>query len=149
MKNIILSIFSIFSFSNSYCQSLSTSDLTKKWELTEGWFPKENIEFTETKADKLNYAFQFKEDGAISYLGSLESMSCPVGEFTLRDGNWKLDKNILTLELRGLKIADFWYWWIISYNVKMDGNKLKLGVKQIIKHREISPTKTWKELIKK
>ena len=68
---------------------------------------------------------------------------------TLRDGNWKLDKNILTLELRGLKIADFWYWWIISYNVKMDGNKLKLGVKQIIKHREISPTKTWKELIKK
>lgn len=96
---------------------------------------------------KSNYTFEFKADGKIIYLGSLEGMSCPVGVFTMKDGSWNMKNGVLTLELRGLKISDYWYWWIIKYNVTVEAKKLKLEVLEIIKNREISPMKTWEELI--
>jgi len=148
MKNLVLIILLIIAFSPAKGQTSSNLDLEKKWQLIDGWFPEQNIQFIETKSDKSNNVFKFEEDGSVTYLGSLEGMSCDVGEFTMKDGNWNLEDNILTLELRGLKISDYWYWWIVKYRVKIEGYKMILEVKEIIKNREISPTKTWEELIK-
>jgi hypothetical protein len=147
MKNKILIIISIFALNIAFGQNSANLDLVKRWKLTKGWFPEQNIEFTKTNSYKSNYSFEFKNDGEINYLGSLDGMSCQVGAFTMKDGNWKIKGHILTLELRELKISDYWYWWVIKYNLTVEGDKLKLEVLQIIKNREISPTKTWEELI--
>ena len=67
--------------------------------------------------------------------------------FTLKDGNWKSENGFLTLELRGEKIADFWYWWIIRYKVEKQKNLMWLKVDKVIKNRMLSATATWEELI--
>jgi hypothetical protein len=110
--------------------------------LTEGWFPEKNIEFTETNSDKSDYAFEFKDDGTIIYLGSLEGLPCPVGVFTMKNGNRKIQDNFLTLELRGLIISDYWYWRIVKYEATIEEDRMFLKVNKIIKNREISPIKT-------
>lgn len=67
----------------------------------------------------------------------------------MKDGNWKYENNLLTLELRGEKIAHYWYWWIIKYRLEKQGDdKIWLRVDQIIKNRQLSATATWEELIK-
>ena len=125
-------------------QGLSKSEITKKWQLKEGWFPLENLQFIETKMEQSNDIFKFEENGTITHLGSLEGMDCDVGELTLKDGKWTLENDLLTLELRGLKISDYWYWWKVQYKIVIEENKMLL---EVLKNRQISPTQTWEELI--
>jgi len=46
-----------------------------------------------------------------------------------------------------LTISDYWYWWIVEYEVTIEGDRMILKVNKIIKNKKISPTKTWEELI--
>jgi len=148
MKKITLIIIFLTFISNIlFSQNVTNSDLTKKWELTNGWFSREGIELSEVISENPKHLFEFNENGTIKHIKRSEPMSCPVGVFTLKDGNWNVKDNILTLELRGLKISDYWYWWIIEYRMKLEEKKLQLEVLKRIKNREIPPTKTWEELI--
>lgn len=126
-------------------QSISKSEITKKWQLKEGWFPLENIQFIETQLE--DNIFKFEENGNIIHLMSLEYQECDVGNFTMKEGKWTLENNMLTLELRGLIVSYYWYWWKIQYKIEIKENKMFLEVVDILKNRQISPTKTWKELI--
>lgn len=117
------------------------------WQLTEGWFPNENLTFKRT--DDTNYVFILLEKGTIAYHTEKGFGDCPVGAFTMQDGNWKKSGQNLTLELRGLKISDYWYWWKVEYKIKeLTTNNLKLQVIKIIKNKEISPNLEWEDLIK-
>jgi len=148
MKKIaFISILIFIVLPNANGQRLSKLEITKKWQLRAGWFPLENLQFIETQMEHASNIFKFEEDGNITHLGSLEGMDCDVGELTMKDGRWTLENNILTLELRGLKVSDYWYWWKVQYKIEIKENKMFLEVVKVLKNRQISPTRTWKELI--
>jgi hypothetical protein len=71
-----------------------------------------------------------------------------VGDFSLRQGSWKLEGEFLTLELRGLNISDYWFWWKIKYRVLALGTDcMQLQVEEILKQKELEPDAKWEELI--
>lgn len=117
------------------------------WYLYNGWFPDKNLVFTNTNKQK--DVFIFKKNGTIIFRPRQETFDCPVGEFTMKDGKWSLEGDYLTLELRGLKISDYWYWWKIKYKIKvLTKDILILEVIKIVKNKEIDPSLTWEELLK-
>lgn len=125
-----------------------TKEIIGNWTLNDGWFPKQDLKFKKNRRDDDYMTFKFNPDGVIEYLHKSQG-NCPVGEFTLKDGNWKIEDSKLTIQIRGLKISDYWYWYIIKYNIrKIDNQVLELKVAEIIKEREISPTLSWTDLIK-
>lgn len=140
------------SYCKSEAQDLSRKALAGKWKLNwieSGFFPDKDLLFERTSGNLTDYIFELKTDGNILHKNDDSSFECPVGVFTMKDGNWKYENNLLTLELRGEKIADYWYWWIIKYRLEKQGDdKIWLRVNQIIKNRQLSATATWEELIK-
>jgi hypothetical protein len=122
--------------------------LVGKWKLDwihSGFFPEHDLLFEKTGSELSDYIFQFNEDGTISYRHTVEE--CPVGVLTMKDGHWTHAQGLLRLELRGLKIADYWYWWIIDYRVEKNGNTMYLKVATVVKNRQISSLLTWDELL--
>ncbi len=140
--------------SNLNKDTLSNQSTTRKvkkiasnWDLIpgEGWFPESNLEFKRT--EEKDFVFIFQENGTVKYVAE-DFGDCPVGAFTLKEGTWKMDGDELTLELKGLKIADYWYWWKIKYKIKeLTTDLLKIDVITVLKSKEIDPTKTWEDLI--
>jgi hypothetical protein len=121
-------------------------ELTCNWMLLDGWFPDQDLSFH--RIDQTNQNFRFNEDGTIDYLMPNGFGDCPVGVFTLREGKWLLSEQYLTIELKGLKVSDYWYWWKVRYKIiELTANKLKLQVIKVLKNKEISPTMTWEDLI--
>ncbi|MBS9461317.1 hypothetical protein KIM67_02765 [Flagellimonas sp. 389] len=130
-------------------QELKEASFVGKWELNwskSGFFPKDDLLFKNTTKELSDYIFKLNKDGSVEHKNN-SNVECPVGVFTMRDGNWKFDNGFLTLELRGEKIADFWYWWIIQYKPEKKGENLYLKVEKVIKNHQIPPTKTWEQLI--
>jgi len=68
MKKLSLLILSIFVFTGVSSQTISISDISRNWQLKDGWFPERNLEFVTTDKNKSNYAFRFEENGEIKYL---------------------------------------------------------------------------------
>ena len=127
---------------------ISSTEIVNSWLLKDGWFPEQDLIFIRTDKETDEMVFNFRKDGKIEYLNK-DFGDCPVGEFTMKDGKWTKDGQKLTLELRGLKISDYWYWWIIQYNIKeLTTDKLKLEIVKVIKKKQIEPTRTWEDLIK-
>ncbi len=148
MKNIIIIIL-LMTFGKSEAQNLNEESLIGKWELNwiqSGFFPEEDLLFERTSKDLNDYIFELTRDGMILHQNN-SSIKCPVGVFTLKDGNWKYENKSLTLELRGEKIADYWYWWIIKYKVEIQEDKMWLRVDEIVKNKQLPATATWEELI--
>lgn len=137
------------------CENLNENNfIVGKWELNwieSGFFPDKNLLFERMPEDKdLDQdIFEFKKDGTILHQSNYQLSECPVGTFTIKDGNWKYQDNILTLELRGLKIADYWYWWIIKYKVMRQEDKMWLIVDGIIKNKQSSTASisSWEEFL--
>ncbi|WP_159264413.1 hypothetical protein [Tenacibaculum maritimum] len=122
-------------------------ELTCNWMLIDGWFPEQNLSFK--RIDKTNQCFKFNHDGTIDYIMPNGFGDCPVGVFTLREGTWSRSEQYLTIELKGLKISDYWYWWKVKYRIKvLSENALELEVIKVIKKKEIDPTLTWEDLVK-
>lgn len=131
-------------------QEIKTNSFFGKWRLNwveSGFFPKKDLLFESTSQKLTEYIFEFKKDGTVIHKND-PNTECPVGVFTLKDGNWKYVNGILTLELRGAKLAEYWYWWIINYKVEKKDDKMWLKVDKIIKNRQLPVSATWKELIK-
>ena len=127
---------------------VKSTEIASSWLLKDGWFPEQDLSFIRTDKETDEMVFNFRKDGTVEYLNK-DFGSCPVGVFTMKDGKWTKDGQKLTLELRGLKISDYWYWWIIQYNIKeLTTDKLKLEVVKVIKKKQIEPTRTWEDLIK-
>ena len=148
MFKIIVILFTVMIPTMSISQGLTATDLIGKWELKwmeGGFLPKDDLIFEKTYVELTGYIFAFESDGMLDYhtLGE----ACLVGVFTMRDGHWRLEGDFLTLELRGLKIADYWYWWIIKYKVDLEANKMRLKVAEIIKNREVPSHQSWEILI--
>lgn len=146
-KNIVTSLLIIMSYN---CQQSNINPFPGLWELKwseSGFFPDDDLLFVKTGKPFSEYIFEFKEDGTVLH-GNDDPAECPVGAFTVKDGNWKFENNTLTLELRGEKVADYWYWWIIEYSVEINKEQLWLRMKRILKNRQLPPTKTWEDLIK-
>ena len=127
---------------------------TLKYKLTSSnWFitghlPSNDLILTKTKKQSGYMIFNFKPDNKIVYLGEL-SVDCPVGDFTLKEGNWNLNGDFLTVEIKGLVIADYWYWYKVKYKIDhLSENQIKFKVIEVIKNREIKPTSTWEDLTK-
>lgn len=147
MNKLILLLLILASFDVTKGQTLSDSLAAGNWLLKSGWFTSGNLQFIKTNIENSHLVFKFNKNGVIDYFGTIDNMTCPVGALIVEDGNWSLDGNILTLEMRGLKVSDFWYWWIIKYKAKITGGRLTLKVHDIIKKREISPTKSFEDLM--
>lgn len=144
---IVVIILMVFVKVNS--QEMKKNDFIGKWELNwmeSGFFPKEDLLFVRTKKSLTQYVFELNENGTIVHKNN-PNEECPVGEFTLKDGKWKFANNRLTLEMRGEKIADYWYWWVITYKVEMQEENMWLRVDKIDKNRMLPATATWEELI--
>ena len=139
------------SYCKSEAQDLSRKTLVGKWKLNlveSGFFPDKDLLFERTSGNLTDYIFEFKTDGTVLHINDDAVFKCPVGIFTMKDGNWKYENNLLTLELRGQKIADYWYWWIIKYRLEKQGDgKIWLRVDEITKNKQLSATATWEELI--
>ena len=93
--------------------------------------------------------FNFTPTGKITYKTKI-SGGCDVGEVDVRDGMWRLeDENTLLLDVRGLIISDYWFWYRIRYKiVHITKDEIKLQFVKIIRKRQISPSKfTWEDLI--
>lgn len=126
---------------------LGKVEIASNWSLEDGWFLYKNLYFKKTH--KEDFVFIFQKDGTIKYRTSKGFGDCPVGAFTMNDGKWIKEGQNLTLELRGLKISDYWYWWKVQYKIKeLTADNLKLEVVKIIKNKEINPTLTWEDLMK-
>ena len=96
-------------------QELNEDSFIGNWELNwseSGFFPENDLLLESTTKELSDYIFKFTKNGHIEHKNNSD-VECPVGVFTMRDGNWNFNNGFLTLELRGEKIADFWYWWII------------------------------------
>jgi len=121
--------------------------IMQNWSLKDGWFPDQDLNFEKTDIE--DYVFIFRKDGTIDYRTTNVFGSCPVGAFTMTDGMWTKDGQDLTLELRGLVTADYWYWWKVQYKiVKLTSGQLKLKVIKILKKKEIDSTLKWEDLIR-
>ncbi|XLS29028.1 hypothetical protein ACJD0Z_17745 [Flavobacteriaceae bacterium M23B6Z8] len=141
-------LLTIMALGNLNAQKLNT-EITGKWELNwaeSGFFPEQDLLFERTNKDLSDYIFDFQKDGTVVHFNAL-SIECPVGMFTLKEGSWKIENNLLTLELKGEKIADYWYWWIIRYKVEAYKDQLWLEVDAILKNRMLPATATWEELM--
>jgi hypothetical protein len=148
MKNLLI-ILVLMAIGKSEAQEKEINSLVGKWELNwmkSGFFPEKDLLFESTSKELTDDVFEFRKDGAILHQNDF-NVECLVGMFTLKDGNWKSKNGFLTLELRGEKIADFWYWWIIRYKVEKQKNLMWLKVDKVIKNRMLSATATWEELI--
>lgn len=129
--------------------TMKTPILPGVWELywpDNTFFPKGNIQLKRLK--KRNDHFVFNTDGTLKQVVVATDVECVVGEFSLHEGFWKLNKDLVTLELKGQVIADYWFWWIIEYKVSIVNNELHLKMKKILKNKTLPPTKTWDDLIK-
>lgn len=147
MKKVIYILTTLMTIA-AQGQEVDTNGLIGKWKLNwseSGFFPEENLLFESTTEDLSDYIFEFKKSGNIFYQYNLGE--CPVGVFTMKDGNWRFENGLLTLELRGEKIADYWYWWVVRYSVEMNGKTMFLKVDEIIKNRMLPTTTSWEELI--
>lgn len=126
----------------------SRDPIIGKWRLDwihSGFFPQQDLLFERTDAELTDYIFQFNADGTISYRHAIEE--CPVGVLTVKDGHWTYANGLLRLELRGLKIADCWYWWTVDYRVEFRDGKMLLRVDTVIRNRQIPSLRSWDELI--
>ncbi|MBX7225269.1 MAG: hypothetical protein K1X55_04515 [Chitinophagales bacterium] len=142
-NNIVLTSDSL----NSIMTASRKGVIIGNWALEEGWFPSENLKFKKTNEE--DYVFIFKKNGTIDYKTSSGFGDCPVGAFTLKDGNWSKDGQYLILELRGLKISDYWYWWKVQYRInELTEDSLILEVIKVIKSKEINPTLDWEDLLR-
>lgn len=86
----------------------SSREIVGNWTLKEGWFPEQDLKFEKSSKDNAYMTFKFNANGTIEYLYELQG-DCDVGEFTMRDGKWSISGDFLTIEMRGLKISDYWY----------------------------------------
>jgi len=146
LKNSLISALIFICTLNISGQHSEENDLQKNWKLEKGWFPNKTLVFIETKSEE--GTFQFREDNKIAYEIDIYDVECPVGLFTLKEGTWKIEGDFLILELKGLKISDYWYWWKIKYDYRIEKNHMILSVCEILKNKEIPPSKTWEELTK-
>lgn len=147
MKTLIL-LLTTMTLGNLNAQK-NKSDIIGKWELNwaeSGFFPTEDLLFERTDKELTEYIFEFQKDGTVLHVND-QPVECPVGMFTLKEGSWKIKNDILTLELKGEKIADYWYWWIINYKIDAKKNGLWLRIDRIIKNRTLPATASWEELI--
>jgi hypothetical protein len=115
------------------------------WELVKGWFDEGDLEFV--KAERKNKPYTFNADKSITRL-PLRVNFCAVGVFFLKDGRWSKNDSIVTLEIRGKKVADYWCWYKSEYTIQeLSDTLLKLRHVRIIKNKEIKPSSTWEQLI--
>lgn len=133
----------------SFGQEFNSDNLIGKWRLNwveSGFFPSKDLLFERTNQELTDYIFEFKKDGTVIHQNE-KNVECPVGMFTVKYGTWKSQNDLVTIELRGEIIADSFYWWIIEYKADIQKDKMYLKVKEIIKNKQIEPTKTWNDLI--
>lgn len=145
---ILILIVVLFSCEKSSSPFLKKAEIKGTWTRESGWFPDENLEFSQSKEKRASGTFYFGKKGSLEYVLP-EPVECPVGMFTMKDGNWVKDGEYLTLEMRGLKIADHWYWWKIKYKIlKLTEDRMHLEVVEIYKNKKNDPHLTWEDLIK-
>lgn len=122
-------------------------EIKGSWTREKGWFPDENLEFSRSETKKAPGSFYFGWKDSLEFV-PYENVECPVGMFTMRDGNWEREGEFLTLELRGLKVVDYWYWWKIKYKIlELTEDRMHLEVVEIYKNKKIDPWLTWEDLI--
>jgi hypothetical protein len=163
IKIIFFVLTSFFGVENGQAQSETTfeknsqkamqmtkNDFKGNWNLNfvdGNFFPKGNLQLKKTKIKKDDY-YIFKADGTLAYHPGNYEVECAVGLFSPREGTWKLQDNLLTLELKGQVFADYLFWWVIEYKVTIEKNTMYLTVNKIHKNKKLPPTSTWEELIK-
>lgn len=68
---------------------------------------------------------------------------------TLYDGHWKIEGEYLTIELRGYKIADYWYWYNTRFKlINLDRNNMILEMGEIIKNKEMREAMFLEDLLR-
>lgn len=102
------------------------AEITCSWKLEDGWFPGQDLVLNRTESKSDPMVFVFQKNGMIEYLNT-DYGDCPVGAFTMQEGNWTVEEQYLTLELKGHIISDGSYWWKTKYKIKeLSTEKLKL-----------------------
>ena len=116
-------------------QMIDDHVLIGSWELNwvdGGFFPNDNVLFEKTNAKDGQFIFHFEEGGVFSqHIRPDEMNDCMVGMFTLKNGTWALHKGVLTLCLKGDKIADYAYDYEIAYRPRLEGELLTLEVDEV------------------
>ncbi|MFK7813068.1 MAG: hypothetical protein AB8B59_11275 [Maribacter sp.] len=139
MKHIIFLILTTAAM-NIHAQELKKANFEGTWELDwihSGFFPNDDLIFKKSDSSGGQYIFSFEKDGILSQkLGAEGLGECPVGFFTLEKGTWQFAEDAMTLNLKGEKIADYFYDYTIVYSPKLDGELLKLTVITIVKSEE-------------
>ena len=108
-------------------------EITGIWEIKNGWFNTQNLMFERTSDS--DQVFKFKKNRTIEYL--YKPGDCDVGVLTLIDGSWNIEGEILTIELRGYKITDYYYWYKTRYKlIQLDRKNMILELLEIIKYKE-------------
>lgn len=112
------------------------------WELdwiTGGFFPHDDLIFKKSDAKEGQYIFHFDSGGILSQNIGVEGMGeCPVGTFILEKGTWRWDDEdgYLILALKGNKIADYRFDYVISYVPELAEGALKLGLAEVSRMKQ-------------
>ena len=136
MKSLFLMLF-FMTVGFSQEQHMNRNDFLGIWDLKwleSGFFPDDDLLFSRKTTKYSNYVFEFKDNGTLLHHRS-PNMTCMVGEFSLTTGNWQYENNIMTLELKGAIMADYNFWYILSYRVEKNKKKMWLKLEKQIKHK--------------
>lgn len=139
MKNSIILLLTLV-VTQMNAQEIKKTDITGVWELDwvfSGFFPNDDVDFKKAEGKTGQYIFNFEKGGTISQDLGVEGIGeCPVGFFTLTKGSWNLRNGNLTLRLKGDKIADYNYDYVLVYTPKLENDILKLTLVEVLKKKE-------------
>jgi hypothetical protein len=118
-------------------QVFSAPQLSHDWIIKKGWFGDEQMVLQvldSSKVKELSNVLRFNRSGILSYsLYNPERLGlCGNGMLYLNVSTWEVSSNIISFDVKGGRLADNRFHYIMSYAITgMENGKLTLKKKEV------------------